>query len=362
MVNVSVCHVVGGIVGGGIEQVIINYCSKIKEIHFDLLYQYEPNQACLAKLENAGVRCFRIPNKVRHPLKHCIAVYSFLKRGRYNAVHVHLDWHLSWIICLIALLAGVKKRIIHHHQIYQERTLFHQIVFSVMRKLNVLCSTCHLACSEGAAINGFGPRAYKKGSVTIIQNSVNVEQFKFKTTERNKIRNQYGIATTDVCIGCIGRFCFQKNQMFLLNVFKQIVESKDNWTLMLIGNGPDKEKILEFIRNFNLQNKILIIDSQSDVSSFYSAMDVFCLPSRWEGLGMVLIEAQINGLQCLASDNVPESVRISKGLSFLPITDFSAWTDAILNIKNYSHNNLCDAEVFDIDKSYEKLENVYRRP
>ena len=359
MMKKKVCHVIGGIVGGGIEQVIINYCSKIKTVDFDLLYQYEPNNTCLKKIENAGVRCARIPDKIKHPFRHCIAIYSFLKKGQYDAVHVHLDWFLSWIICVIALLAGVKKRIIHHHQIYQERTVFHRTFFFVMRKMNVLCSTCRLACSDGAAINGFGRRAYEKGSVEIIQNAVNVGRFKFNRTERNRIRNQYGIAITDVCVGCIGRLCFQKNQLFLLKAFKRLVESKDNYVLMLIGNGPDKEKIIELVEKMRIQNRVLIVDSQDDVSPFYSAMDAFCLPSRWEGLGMVLVEAQINGLQCFASDKIPESVQISNNVKFLSIADASVWTNAILNTECFSHNNLFDAEIFDIDKCYKKLEKIY---
>ena len=359
MMKKKVCHVIGGIVGGGIEQVIINYCSKIETVDFDLLYQYEPNNACLTKLENAGVRCVQIPDKIKHPFSHCIAIYSFLKKAPYDAVHIHLDWFLSWIICIIALLAGVKKRIIHHHQIYQERTVFHRMFFFLMQKMNVLCSTCHLACSDGAAINGFGRRAYKNGSVVIIQNAVNVERFKFNPTERNRIRSQYGIATADVCIGCIGRFCFQKNQFFLLNAFKRLVESKANYVLMLIGNGPDKEKILEQIQKKKIKNRVLIIDPQDDVSPFYSAMDAFCLPSRWEGLGMVLVEAQINGLQCFASDKIPESVQISNNVKFLSIADASVWTNAILNTECFSRNNLFDAEMFDIDKCYKKLEKIY---
>lgn len=353
--SVSVCHIIGGIVGGGIEQVVVNYCSKIKDIEFDLLYQYEPNLGCLQKLERAGVKCFQIPDKKRHPIKHFFSIWSFLKKNKYDVVHVHLDWFLSWVICLVAIFAGVKKRIIHHHQVYQEKNIAFRICFSVMRKMNMCFSTHRIACSDAAAVNGFGRKAY--GRVVVLQNAVDVMQFKYDERKRNEIRQKYGI-NDRLCIGCIGRICFQKNQVFLLSVFKQILLSKKDVLLMLIGDGPDSGNIKKVIEKLGIEDNVLFLNTQSDVAPFYSAMDVFCLPSRWEGLGMVLVEAQINGLRCLASDKVPQTVKISNNLTFLPIEDSSVWADSVLNATTSRDKNV-DVKDYDINERYKDLERIY---
>ena len=358
MMKKKVCHVIGGIVGGGIEQVIINYCSKIKTVDFDLLYQYEPNNTCLKKIENAGVRCVRIPDKIKHPFRHCIAIYSFLKKGQYDAVHVHLDWYLSWIICFIALLAGVKKRIIHHHQIYQEKTLLHRIVFFLMRKMNVLLSTHRLACSNGAAINGFGKNAFEKGLVSVIQNAVDIEHFRFNLKKRTEFRQRYRM-DDKICIGCVGRLCLQKNQVFLLKTFKLMLEHNANYLLLLIGDGPDKKKIDRIVQELKIEENVMFLNPQGDVAPFYSAMDIFCLPSLWEGLGMVLVEAQINGLPCFASDKVPPSVRISDSITFLSIDNPVIWANAVMKMGSHTHNNLADVTNFNINERFGDLEQIY---
>ena len=354
---VSVCHIVGGIVGGGVEQVIVNYCSKIKNVQFALLYQYNPDEACLSKLESAGIECVRIPEKGLHPIKHCLSIYSFLKKEKCDAVHVHLDWFQSWIICIIAYIAGVRKRIIHHHRFYQERTFVHRVIFFVMQRLNLFCSTNRLACSEDAAINGFGKNAYDNGFVKIIPNAVDIDHFKYDLKNRNDIRRQYGV-NENICIGCVGRFSVEKNQIFLLDVLEHILKSRTDVCLMLIGNGPDKSMLENVVSQRNLKDKVVFVESQSDVSLFYSAMDVFCLPSKSEGFGMVLVEAQINGLRCFASNGVPKSVKISEGLNFLPINKSSVWADAILNA-DFSHDYFANATSFNINNCYKDLETIY---
>ena len=191
-------------------------------------------------------------------------------------VHVHLDWFLSWIICLVAFFSGAKKRIIHHHQVYQEKNIAFRMCFSVMQKMNMFFSTHRIACSAAAAVNGFGRKAYECGRVVVLQNAVDVKQFRYDERKRNEIRQKYGI-NDRLCIGCIGRICFQKNQMFLLNVCKQILRSKKDVLLMLIGDGPDSGNVKKMIKKIGIEDNVLLLNTQSDVAPFYSAMDVFCL-------------------------------------------------------------------------------------
>ena len=117
---VRICQVLHGIVGGGSEQVVLNYCSRMHDFHFDLLYQYEPNPQILERFNEAGINCIQIPDKVHHPIKHLWTMLKIFRQGRYDAVHCHLDWYMNSYVCFLAMLAGVKKRIAHHHQAYSK--------------------------------------------------------------------------------------------------------------------------------------------------------------------------------------------------------------------------------------------------
>lgn len=356
--SLSVCHVVGGVVGGGVEQVVINYCSKMQNIHFDLLYQYDPDPVCLCKLNNAGVNCFRIPEKTKHPFKHFYSLYSYFKRGKYDAVHTHLDWFLNWTVCFCAMCAGIKKRISHHHHVYREKTFFHKILYFLLQWINRLFATHYLACSHSAAVNGWGRDFVKSGRVLVLNNAVDLDCFKFSSLDRKRIRKLLNI-NDEICIGHVGRFCYQKNQYFLLNFFKLFRKRKEHSVLLLIGDGPDKTKIIKLAESIGIAEAIRFVNPQKNVAPYYSAMDIFCLPSRWEGLGMVLIEAQVNGLPCVASSGVPKSAMISSDFCFLPIDSEWQWCEAILNRVNFNHDNWANADEYDIKTNYIKLEKLY---
>lgn len=355
---IKVCHIVGGIVGGGVEQVIANYCAKMPEIHFDLLYQYEPNLSCLKKLNDAGITCIRVPDKKKHPLIHFWTMYIHFRKENYNVIHCHLDWFLNWIVCLCALLAGVKKRFAHHHHVYQEKTLLHKFAFMIFRFLNKLFATHYLACSNQAALNGWGRKAVRSGKVLVLNNAVDLQNFFFNKDVRQAVRSRLNIQD-EMCLGHVGRFCYQKNQDFLLDVVKKVYEKNEKIILLLVGDGPDKNRIVNRAESMGLKYVVRFVESQTDISPFYSAMDIFCMPSRWEGLGMVLIEAQINGLPCVVSTFVPESAKISKDFVFFDLSSTEKWTKYLLERKGFEHNNTASVSCFDIEQQYAVLKNFY---
>ena len=197
--QIRVCQVLHGIVGGGSEQVVLNYCSRMRDIHFDLLYQYEPNLQILERFNEAGINCIQIPDKVHHPLRHLWTMFRIFRKGKYDVVHSHLDWFMNSYVCFLAMLAGIKKRIAHHHQAYGNNLLC-----SLMRIPCKLFATHWLACGEAAAINGWGRNALKKGKVTILPNAIDPERFKFNESARQEIRAKYGIAEDDFVVGHVG--------------------------------------------------------------------------------------------------------------------------------------------------------------
>ena len=359
--NIRVCQVLHGIVGGGSEQVVLNYCSRMRDIHFDLLYQYEPNPQILERFNEAGINCIQIPDKVHHPLRHIWTMYKIFRQGKYDVVHCHLDWFLNSYVCFIAMLAGIKKRIAHHHQAYSIRSLSHaegtdhcmsfraltrNLLCALMRIPCKLFATHWLACGEAAAIDGWGKWAFKKGKVTVLPNAIDPERFKFSESARREIRAKYGIADDDFVIGHVGRFYPQKNHEFLIDVFSEVRLQKPNAKLLLLGDGPLQEKIRQKTEILGIAESVIFAGLQKDPAPFYSAMDVFAFPSLWEGLGIVLLEAQYSGLPCVVSEVVPREVDVSSNIVYLQMQK-NLWIESLFEM---SENKIRKMELPQSDK------------
>ena len=351
---IRVCQVLHGIVGGGSEQVVLNYCSRMRDIHFDLLYQYEPNPQILERFNEAGINCIQIPDKIHHPLKHLWKMFNTFCKGHYDVVHSHLDWYMNSYVCFLAMLAGIKKRIAHHHQAYSKW----KILCAMLRLPCKIFATHWLACGETAAINGWGEGAVRHGKVTILPNAIYPERFKFSEMSRRKIRSQYGIKDDDFVVGHVGRFYPQKNHEFLIDVFAEVRKQKSNAKLLLLGDGPLQDKIRQKVDDLGLADVIIFAGLQKDAAPFYNAMDVFCFPSHWEGLGIVLLEAQYNGLHCIASDIVPREVNISEEIQYKKINCMD-WVSSVCRHENIRHACKIVNSDFDINIQYAHLKQLY---
>ncbi|SHG37656.1 glycosyltransferase EpsF [Fibrobacter sp. UWB8] len=369
--KIRVCQVLHGIVGGGSEQVVLNYCSRMRDIHFDLLYQYEPNPQILERFNEAGINCIRIPDKVHHPLKHLWAMFRIFRKGHYDVVHSHLDWFMNSYVCLLAMFAGIKKRIAHHHQAYTFdchlglragiSLSFKKGLCSILRIPCKLFATHWLACGEAAAINGWGRSAFKRGDVTILPNAIDPERFMIDETARREIRAKYGIKEDDFVIGHVGRFYPQKNHEFLIDVFAEFHKRKAKTRLLLLGEGPLQEHIKQKVESLGLTKIVIFAGLQKDPAPFYSAMDVFVFPSLWEGLPLTLVEAQYAGLPCVVSENVTRDVVISEQCKLIKEFDSNLWCESLecsfgvrkgLNSVFSSH--------YDINKAYGHLNRIYK--
>lgn len=377
--NIRVCQVLHGIVGGGSEQVVLNYCSRMRDIHFDLLYQYEPNPQILERFNEAGIKCIQIPDKVHHPLKHLWKMFRIFRKGHYDVVHSHLDWFMNSYVCFLAMLAGVKKRIAHHHQAYTAQEpvkgpktrlvsppnhLVKSLLCSILRIPCKIFATHWLACGDAAAINGWGKHAFEKGKVTILPNAIDPERFKFSESARREIRAKYGIADNDFVVGHVGRFYPQKNHVFLIDVFAELHKQKENAKLLLLGDGPLQEHVKQKAESLGLSNFVIFAGLQKDSAPFYSAMDVFVFPSLWEGLPLTLVEAQYAGLPCFVSKNVTDEVVITENMVTLCTDDIDMWLGKLSSLNEIKAREKVQikSERFDIRKCYKMLESLYQLP
>lgn len=358
--QIKVCQVLHGIVGGGSEQVVLNYCSRMRGIHFDLLYQYEPNPQILERFNEAGINCVQIPDKVHHPLKHLWTIFRIFKKEHYDVVHSHLDWYLNAYVMFWAWLAGVPKRIAHHHQAYHPSNPLLKLLCAMLRIPNKIFAIHWLACGKAAAENGWGRAAVANAKVTILPNAIDPERFKFDDAARKRIREQYGIAEDDFVVGHIGRFFPEKNHKFLLKVFSKFHEKYKNSFLMLLGQGPLEDEIKKDVQRLSLDKSVLFVGMQKETSAFYNAMDVFCLPSIREALGIVLVEAQCSGLPCIASLAVPDEAKVSESFVRADLCDENEWLQCLESVfsKKIVRKSLSPS-AYDINEVYENLELLY---
>jgi glycosyltransferase involved in cell wall biosynthesis len=199
------------------------------------------------------------------------------------------------------------------------------------------------ACSDLAARDVFGDKAVDQGRVKIIHNAIDVKRFTYDQELRNKMREQLGL-TDALVLGHVGRFNYQKNHPYLIDIFAAVCEKRDDAVLLLLGEGPDMDVIKEKCRRLNLDDKVIFAGNQKETEKYYQTMDVFLLPSFFEGLPGVLMEAQAAGLRCFVSDTVTREARATDLVTYLSIDQSPAsWADEILKTASYERRDTYEA-------------------
>ena len=196
-------------------------------------------------------------------------------------------------------------------------------------------------------------------NTVVIKNGINFDRFKNVSKTKEEIRKNLNISKDAYVIGQVGRFAYQKNPEFTIDVFSELLKKNSNSYLLLIGRGNDEEKLRKQIYDLGIKNHVLMLVGRDDIPELLKAMDVFILPSRFEGLGIVLIEAQVAGLPCVTSDKIPEEAYQSKNITRLSLgASKEEWVKALLNpVGNISHYG--NIEEYDMNKQVEKLKVLY---
>lgn len=360
--KIKILYVNGGIMNrGGIESYMMNYFRHIDKECFQIDFIVHGYQEGVfdAEIENAGSRIYRLPVKSKEPLRYNALLKKVLSENRYDIIHSHVDAMSCWIL-KVAKECGVPVRIAHSHNTNHLTTnKLKYVINEYARKKITKYATHCFACSKVAGEWLFGEHPFD-----VIRNAIGLDQFVFSVDTRQKIRTELGIAEDDFVIGHVGRFDDQKNHRFLVDVFNVVYQKNPRAKLLLIGAGKLKEEIEEKVRTHGIADRVLFLGSQQEVCKFYNIMDLFVFPSLFEGLGIVLIEAQANGLVSLASEMVPPEVNHDDAVTFVPL-ERELWAEQILiSMKktNDRHNEYMEElrrDGYDIVKAVQKLENKY---
>lgn len=354
---------------GGQEAFVMNVIENIDKtnISIDLLTPYYcDNDYYKQKVENYGGEVFSF-NKKFEPGKSRFNIVSdlnkFFKNHKYDVVHVHSgSISIFGIFAYLAKKNGVKRVIVHAHSSIERKTLKNKILKEVCNLFLQNNADIYCACSKLAGQSKFVD-AVVNNKLVIVKNGIDISKFRFNEIIRKNLRTNLRIDEKFV-IGHVGRFCYEKNHSFIIDVFYEILKIKKNAILLLIGSGNLEKKIKKKIMEMGIDDKVIFIGNVNDVYNYYQAMDCFVFPSYFEGLGIVAIEAQAAGLRCYLSDVIPNEVKFTDLVNFISLKEEPKyWTNKIVNAaNNYDRKDMSNAirkAGYDIKMEIRKIERIY---
>lgn len=295
-----------------------------------------------------------------------INLKDFLSKHHYDIVHINSGSIFALAFgAKIAKKYGAKKIIVHSHCTGNDN-LKYRIIKITSAPIFLKNATHYFACSKEAATWKFPNKIIKNGNYEIIKNGIELERFKFSQDIRNKYRENLGLDNQFV-IAHVGRFTDQKNHEFLIKIFAQLKNKCNNCKLLLIGDGPNKNKIIDIVKELGIDSSVVFLGIRNDVNNILQAADIFVFPSKFEGLGIVAIEAQAAGLPTLCSENIPNEANQTDLFYKLDLSDdINFWVNKILELKNKkSELNRIDyiqklkLAGYDAKDSARRLEDIY---
>ncbi|WP_303104042.1 glycosyltransferase family 1 protein [Megamonas funiformis] len=363
---IRVLQIIGFVCGGGVESVIMNYYRNIdrKKIQFDFVIDGYEKTSIEDEIISLGGKVYKVEPYTKNIFENIYQVYRIIKSNNYKIVHSNMNT-LSVFSLFAAWLAGAKVRILHNHSTAIKNEKVRSIIKYILRPFAVLFANKYMACSKLAGEWMYGKKKMQSGKVKILNNAIDVNAFAYNENLRKKMRADLNISNNTLVIGHVGRFMYQKNHDFLIDIFKDIHEKKENSLLLLIGEGPLRKIIEEKVKSYDLQNNVKFLGLRKDVRNLYNVMDIFILPSWYEGLPVVSVEAQANGLLCFVSDRVSNECNISSSINFINIDKGAKfWSEKILNSRIVRNKNAKQELIinnFEIKNVISKLITFYKK-
>lgn len=340
----------------GLETMLMNYYRNIDrtQIQFDFLTHRPDRSDYDDEIESMGGRVFYAPRLYpqNYPAYFSYMRSFFYEHPEYRIVHSHID-AMSYLPLLAAKKAGVPIRIAHSHNTSINKDFKYPLKQYFRFCIPSVASHC-FSCGDAAGKFLFGNRNFK-----IIPNAVDADKFVFDPYLRSIKRKELGLENKFV-IGNVGRFEKEKNHKFLISLLPGLLKKENNAVLLLVGEGSRFNEIKRLADQCGLKEKVCFLGNRSDVNELYQVMDVFVLPSLFEGIPLVGIEAQFSGLPCIFSDKVPKDVGIARDSAFIPLSE-DIWIDEMLRAKEKNREiSKIDNAMYDIKHAYPVLEDEYK--
>ena len=343
---IRIAIIAGVLHSGGKRNLIMEYYRHIdrKKIQFDFICDSDSNGIPREEIESLGGRVY-IVSPYKRLFSHIIETYRILIKNKYQIMHA-FDNTLNLFSMFVGWAAGVKVRIsesISKGDINEKKTLLKY----ALRPFSHCFATDYIANSIDCGKWQFGEKAYKEGMVNIFKTVINATENVFVPALRESTRSKFGW-NNNVVYGFIGRYVSQKNPLFLIDVFSEIAKKQDNAILVLIGFGNLESEMMKRVAEYDLSGRVQNLGRRDDIKQFYNAFDAFLLPSLYEGMPVVGVEAQCYGLPVFFSKNITEETTACELANYISLNDSPAqWANLIVE-KVVSNKNNRRSRVDDI--------------
>lgn len=329
--------------GDGTAVALMNYYQELIEhgwrIDFLVLKIFECEW--LNKVKADGNNIYELPKENKYSYKVSRKIRSIIKEGKYDIVHVNMPGHVGFETLKMARQYGIGKRIFHAHNPRNNLNLKTVISTKVYDYLLQREATELVACSKSAGNSRFGNKDFQ-----VLKNVIDTDRFVYRLEDRRYIREKLHIEKK-VVVGVVGRFAAQKNPEFLLECFAEYNKLNKESVLLWIGDGELQEKIQDRAKNMGLKGACLFVGRKNNIEKCYSAMDLFLLPSKFEGMGIVFLEAQCTGLPCFGSTNVPIETEVTELMHRISLKqEANYWATAMKKVTDMSGDRRSRASEF----------------
>ncbi len=372
---INILFVFGSIFAkGGTEAVMMNIVKYIDKdnFHIDFLIMDNiPDHTEESRyLKKQGTNFYYITRRGVNYRKHIQELNLFFRYHCYDIVHTHMD-AIGEEALKFAKRYGVKSRIAHSHSTEQLanprgiKEFFHRKYLLLEKKLLRKYGTHFIACSPEAGKWLFGDKICKQPNYKLFKNAIDVSKYVFSEDIRRSKRIDLKMCEKDILMH-VGRFSYEKNHTFLVEVFSEVVKRKPNTALVLIGAGEGQRVIEQKIDTLDLKNQVVILNNRTDVNELLQAGDIFVFPSKFEGFSVALLEAQATGIPCIASNRISQTSNVSGKVLFLNIDSTpTVWAEAIINILNQNRTRVSPIEKlisagYDMKTNIAELEDFYK--
>ncbi|KXU16647.1 glycosyl transferase, group 1 family protein [Streptococcus oralis] len=293
-------------------------------------------------------------------------IYSILKKEKYDIVHINADDAIEGLFNIILSKLSGSKIVLHAHNTSSNRGsgFIGKVKMMMARNIVNFLANSRLACSIEAANYLYGNT--DMSDVVILKNGIIINNFLYNEELRQKVRENLNIPTEAIVLGTIGRLSHQKNPEFIAKLIQTLFPKVPNFYFIWIGDGEERAKIEMMLVEEIKSGRVLLLGKQEQPAQYLQAMDIFLLPSLYEGFGIVNIEAQASGLPCVVSSAVPESASVNSNFYRLSLSDgVEKWSDFITSMTYQRLPNGSAEKIketgFDIEDSASKLRTIYQK-
>lgn len=348
-------------VSNGVASYAMNYFRVLdcKKIQMDFALYYDVQSPYYNEIKNAGSKCYILPS-VRKPLAHIKACDKILKEGKYDIVHDNT------LLISVPMMKNAERnkvlvRLLHSHSAGLGETMQKARRNKLFLPLLKRYVTDNAACSDAAAKVMFGDESYN-----LIPNIVSDENLIYSETKRAEVRRKMNV-DDKIVIGTVGRMSPPKNPLFALDVIKEIINKGQPIEYWWIGSGTMDEEFMKRVSDFGLEKQVRFLGSREDVVDLYQAMDIFFMPSRFEGLGIAAVEAQAMGLPCIVSDAIPIEADYTELIKRMPLNaPIDNWACGIIKCietleERQSRSDDLHNSMFSQNKAADRLTKQYFR-